>query len=104
MLNSLVKSKQLLGEKPIDPHSGKIVFPGIEIFAKKSFEELKNLKITKIEAHIDNIHTFGMTLSDGLSCKAGTEYPNYNNCFYIDPTKPIAKIEMIMHTNDNLLG
>jgi hypothetical protein len=104
MLNSLVKSKQLLGEKPIDPHLGKIVFPEMEILTKKSFEELKNLKITKIEAHIDNIHTFGMTLSDGLACKAGTEYPNYNNCFYIDPTKPIAKIEMIMHTNDNLLG
>ena len=74
------------------------------ILTKKTFEELKNLKITKIEAHVDSIRTFGMTLSDGSACKAGILCPNYNTCFNIDPTKQIAKIEMIMHKNDMILG
>jgi hypothetical protein len=43
-----------------------------------------------------------MTLNDGSACKAGTSYPNYNTCFNIDPTKPIAKIEMIMRGEDIL--
>ena len=96
MLNSFVKSKQLIAEKPYDPHAGKIVFPDMAILTKKTFEELKNLNITKIEAHVNCICTLGMTLSDGLAFKAGTDCPNYNTCFNIDHTKPIAKIEMIM--------
>ncbi len=71
MLNSFVKSKQLLAQKFLDPHAGKIVFPDMAILVKKTFEELKNLNITKIEAFDNAICTFGMTLSDGLSCKAG---------------------------------
>ncbi len=74
------------------------------ILTKKSFEEIKNLQITKIEAHVANICTFGMTLSDGSACKAGTEYPNYNLCFKIDPDKPIAKIEIIMRKDEIMLG
>ena len=103
MLNSFVKSKQLLAEKPHDPHASKIIFPDMAILTKKSFEEIKNLQITKIEAHVANICTFGMTLSDGSACKAGTSYPNYNTSFNIDPTKPIAKIEMIMR-GETILG
>ena len=45
-----------------------------------------------------------MTLNDGSACKAGTYCPNYNTCFNIDPTKPIAKIEMIMYSADNYIG
>ncbi len=74
------------------------------ILTKKTFEELKNLNITKIEAYMYGIATFGMTLSDGSACKAGTAYPNYNTCFIIDPTKPIAKIEMIMQIEETILG
>ncbi len=72
ILNSFVKSKQLIAEKPYDPHAGKIVFPDMEILTKKTFEELKNLNITKIEAYVDCINTLGMTLNDGSACKAGT--------------------------------
>ena len=104
MLNSFVKSKQLIAEKPIDPHAGKIVFPDMAILTKKTFEELKNLNITKIEAYVDCIDTLGMTLSDGSACKAGTCNPNYNTSFNIDPTKPIANIEMIMRQDEGILG
>ncbi len=104
MLNSFVKSKHLIVEKPWDPHAGKIVFPDMAILTKKTFEELKNLNITKIEAYVNCINTLGMTLSDGSACKAGTRDPNYNTCFNIDPTKPIAKIEMIMYSDDSILG
>jgi hypothetical protein len=52
MLNSFIKSKQFIAEKPIDPHAGKIVFPDMAILTKKTFEELKNLNITKIEAYV----------------------------------------------------
>ncbi len=45
-----------------------------------------------------------MTLNDGSACKAGTYCPNYNTCFNIDPTKPIAKIEMIMYSDEHILG
>ena len=53
MLNSFIKSKQFIAEKPIDPHAGKIVFPDMAILTKKTFEELKNLNITKIEARVN---------------------------------------------------
>ncbi len=104
MLNSFIKSKQLIADKPYDPHAGKIVFPDMAILTKKTFEELKNLNITKIEANISCIHTLGMTLNDGSACKAGTYCPIYNTCFNIDPTKPIAKIEMIMRQDEMILG
>ncbi len=74
------------------------------ILTKKTFEELKNLNITKIEAYVNCIDTLGMTLSDGSDCKAGTCHPNYNTSFIIDPTKPIAKIEMIMRQDEMILG
>jgi hypothetical protein len=45
-----------------------------------------------------------MTLNDGSACKVGTDCPNYNRSFYIDPTKPIAKIEMIMTKDEGILG
>jgi hypothetical protein len=45
-----------------------------------------------------------MTLNDGSACKAGTSCPNYNTSFNIDPTKPIAKIEMIMCKEEHILG
>ena len=45
-----------------------------------------------------------MTLNDGSACKAGTSCPNYNTSFNIDPTKPIAKIEMIMRQDEMILG
>ena len=74
------------------------------ILTKKTFEELKNLNITKIEAYVNTIVTLGMTLNDGSACKAGILHPNYNTCFNIDPTKPIAKIEMIMTKEETILG
>ncbi len=74
------------------------------ILTKKTFKELKNLNITKIEAFDNAICTLGMTLNDGSACKAGILHPNYNTCFNIDPTKPIAKIEMIMYSADNYIG
>jgi hypothetical protein len=94
----------LIAEKPIDPHAGKIVFPDMAILTKKTFKELKNLNITKIEAYVNCINTLGMTLNDGSACKAGTACPNYNTSFNIDPTKPIAKIEMIMRGEEHILG
>jgi hypothetical protein len=104
MLNSFVKSKRFLAEKPCDPHAGKIIFPDMAILTKKTFEKLKNLNITKIEAYVNEIATFGMTLRDGSACKAGTAFSDYNKCFDIDPTKPIAKIEMIMLASEGILG
>ncbi len=38
----------MVAEKPYDPIKSKILFPDKAILAKKTFEELKNLKITKI--------------------------------------------------------
>ncbi len=78
------------------------MFPNIKDLSQKTSQELKNLKITKIESGFPNIWAIGMSLSDGTSCKAGTN--NYNNCFNIDATKHISKIETIMTKDEKWIG
>jgi len=46
--------------------------------------------------------TFGMTLSDGTTGKAGTTATN--NCFNVDETKHISKIDVIVYSDENVLG
>ena len=60
--------------------------------ANKNAEELRNLRIKKVEWC--GIFTLGFTLSDGQSCEAGN--PEFSQWHNFDPTKQITKVECII--------
>ena len=65
IFGSIVKSKQLVLQKPYEPTKGKIKFPDMATMAEKDIEELKKFRVTKIGGYWDFISTIQMTFNDG---------------------------------------
>ncbi len=93
----------MLGVKPAQPVTGKIVCPSISTLNKMTVQELRKLRITTIEAFFPNIATLGLTYNDGTTCKAGTQC-NYNRQFNVSGSKHICKIEIIMKRQESFIG
>ncbi len=51
MIESMVKSKQMIGKTPYEPLTGKIVFPDLKQLENKTIQELEQLRITKISTY-----------------------------------------------------
>jgi hypothetical protein len=73
------------------------------VVSKKSIDELKKLRVSKIAGHWSNLVTVSITLNDGQTCQAGTLHA-CSNFFDVDETKHICKIEVIMYKEENFLG
>ena len=67
---------------------------------EKSVQELRKLRITKVEWH--SIRTLQFTLSDGQSCKTDTsEFTSEMTDSHIfDPTKKITRVEVNIHKSE----
>ncbi len=72
MLNSIIKSKQIIGKYAVGDEIGTLKIPDIILLAKKSIEEIQDLKFEKVSWK--DMWIFGLTLNDGQSCKAGTTF------------------------------
>ena len=93
----------MIGKTLYEPVTGKIVFPDIKQLEKKTLEELKQLRITKISTYNAAFVTCGFTLSDGQSCRAGKDY-DFSNHYEIDQTKRLRKIEVIFEKRENFIS
>ncbi len=50
ILSSVVKSNRMVGQKPYEPITGKILFPNMAEMSRKSIDEVKKLRVSKIAA------------------------------------------------------
>ena len=96
MLNSIIKSKRIIGKCVEMFISTRITVPNMSKIIHKSFQELRNLQITKVE-WCDKLF-LGFTLSDGQTCNAG-QY-NFNQSHVFDPAKKTTCIETIIEKNE----
>ena len=71
---SISKSSQFIGQNPGDAITGKICVPTMETLSTKSVEEIRALRLSKLEWWTDdnNILTPQVKMSDDSNGKAGT--------------------------------
>lgn len=93
ILGSIVKSNHLVGLKPANSITGRILIPDMAAMAKKTCEELKKMRVSKIGGYWDHVRTIQMTLNDGSTCKAGTEACKQS--FDFDEKIHICKVDVI---------
>ena len=72
---------------------GSVTIPKMKTLAEKSWQILQKFTITKIQWN--GIATLGVTLSDGETCKAGTEY-GFDKSHNFNPFKKITRIEVLL--------
>ena len=90
MINSITKSKRIIGKKAVKDVKGTSrVFYEI---ASVSVEELRNLTFKKVSWFSNQ--SLGFTLSGDKICKAGTNGFDKNHTF--DPKKKINRVEVII--------
>ena len=94
MLSSIIRSKQTFRKNIGNQFLGTVSSPNILSLRNKNWEELRDLNIAKVQWY--HHFTFGFTLSDGQSCKAGTTY-DFKKSHSFDPNKKITKVETIIH-------
>jgi hypothetical protein len=92
ILNSIVKSKRMIVQNDVEDVIGTVEIPNKITLADKTFEELKNLTITKFEWY--NFKIISFTLSNGESCTAGSDSEVIDSKIF-DPNKKITRVEMI---------
>jgi hypothetical protein len=51
IFDSIQKSKHIVSQKPVETITGKILFPDMLAISKKSIDEVKNLRVSKIAGH-----------------------------------------------------
>ncbi len=51
IFDSIQKSKHIVSQKPVETITGKILFPDMPAISKKSIDEVKNLRVSKISGH-----------------------------------------------------
>ncbi len=71
----------------------------MSIMSKKTNEELKKLRVSKIGGHWSQLVSFSMTLNDGSTCKGGPYY-DCSKFFDFDEKSHICKIDIIMQKNE----
>ena len=93
MLNSIKKSQIIIGQKvKYFPRRNKIV-SNLNQLAKKSFEELTNLKLKEVQWNENNL--IRLELSDGQFIKAGNGR-KLTSAYTFDITKKITRVEVIL--------
>lgn len=78
-LETIVKSDRIITQMGLGRALAKASMLDMELLKKKNPEELRKLRVVKVQWNKDgsgDTGVFGMTLSDGTSCKAGSE--NFN--------------------------
>ena len=68
ILSSVVKSNRMVGQKPCEPITGKILVPNMAEMSRKHIDELKKLRVSKIAGYWDNVLTVSISLNDGQTC------------------------------------
>ena len=51
IFDSIQKSKHIVSQKPVETITGKILFPDMLAISKKSIDEVKNLRVSKIAGY-----------------------------------------------------
>ncbi len=51
IFDSIQKSKHIVSQKPYEAITGKILFPDMSAISKKSIDEVKNLRVSKIAGY-----------------------------------------------------
>ena len=97
LLNSIVKSKRIIGREAVGSVKGRVIAPNIRTLTEKRFKELRNLTITQVQ-WTDSLSTLGFTLSDNKTCNAGRFSFHHNHTF--DPTKKITSIQIIINMDE----
>ena len=100
MIDSIVKSNRSLATA--QPVTGKVIFPDMALIRTMTLDQLTKLTITKVQWYQDYCHILGFTMSDGQTCKAGTNC-DYNNSFDFCADIKIVKVEFFL-TNDKYMG
>ena len=80
----------MIGYHAINQVTATMVVPNMVKLVNKSFAALKNLRLSKVYWY--RSYTLGITLTDGQSLKAGTEYPA-NTSHTFAPAKKITRRE-----------
>jgi hypothetical protein len=76
-----------------------VSIPDMTPFAVKSLQDIKNLKITKVEWTSSSLF---ITLIDGQTCRAGTKY-FWCESHIFDPFKKITRVEVIINKDEDLI-
>ncbi len=63
-------------------------------------EDIRNLFITEVQWN--GVLTFGLTLNNGESCKAGTKL-DFDSSHSFDPAKKISKVETIIENDEDTI-
>jgi hypothetical protein len=102
---SIAKSPQFICKTPGDARTGTVCVPTMEVLKAKSVEEIKALKLRKLEWHSNNpnLITLQVKMSDNSEGKAGTEQPLINSVL-VDESRVIRKIEVIFTANENFIS
>ncbi len=100
MFQSITKSKQIIAEKFVENVSGTVSVPEMTKIINQSYLELKNLHLKTVEWH--GSIKFGLKLSSGDSCTAGSYYKTNNSHTFV-PEKNITKVECIINKNESCI-
>ena len=93
MLRSIIKSQQIIAKRNAEDVTGTVTIPEVTTLADQSYRELRNLRITQVLWNGNC--TFGLTLSCGQSCQAGSKY-DCDESHTFDQSKKITKVECII--------
>ena len=91
---SIFWSKLIVPERKRKYITNRVTVPKIKKIVKKSFEELKNLKIAEVSWA--NYATLGFKLSDGQECEAGKDH-EWMRIYKFNPDIKITRIETIIN-------
>ena len=99
---SIAKSPQFIGKTPGQAKTGAICVPTMEVLQAKSVDEIKALRLSKLDWYSDNncVYTLQVKMSDNSEGKAGTSNAS-NNSVLIDESRTIRKIEVLFRTQED---
>jgi hypothetical protein len=100
MLKSITKSETIIPFFSVEKVLGTVSVPEMTKNLNISYQELKSLHLKIVEWNC--FFTLGITLSNGESCTAGSNY-KVNQSHSFDPNKKITKVEVIISKDEDCL-
>ena len=97
MIKSIVKSQRIIPTKAVNSVTGTSSIPDMTTLTDQSLSQLRNMTITQLQWMDGHLLTFGLTLNDGQTCKAGPS--DFNKSHKFDPANKITKIKTIIRWN-----
>ena len=101
LLKRFAELKRSIRVRPLRPGSaitGQIVFPDLQSLQAKTYKQLVDLRPARFDWDTAIIYSFGMSLADGQSCKAGTRGYSYN--LVVDDKTRITKVDVYIRNNE----